>query len=519
MTLGVSLDDRTPVLIGVGEASERIADPGYAALSPMDLAGAAARAALADAGASQPLAPRIDVIAAIRQFEISTPGAVAPFGHAENPPRAIARRIGADPERAILEVTGGQGPQHLVNEFAHLIARGEARMVLLAGAEAISTVRHLTSRGETRDWSEPEPETSTLEDRGFGLEGLITRDLIRHGAVAPLTLYALFENARRGRLGLDRETYRREMAALFAPFTAVAAANPHAMSRETLSIDEIATITAQNRLTCDPFPRRVVSRDQANQAAAVLMTSVGEARVLGVPQDRWVLLHGGADVAERTVLQRADLGASPAAVLAVNAALDAAETPLDAVDLLDLYRCFPVAFFTLCDGLGLAPDDPRGLTQAGGLPFFGGAGNDYSMHAIASLVRSLRARPGAKGLISANGGYLSKTSVGVYSTTPKPWTGFDSAPVQREVDALPSPPCVSTFDGSAKIETYTVDHSADPPRAVVVARTPAGERFVAATRRDDPSTAQAMIETEPLGARISVRSGEDGRNAVVGIDA
>ncbi len=507
-------DDRTPILIGVGEASERISDPAYAALSPMDLVGAAAQAALADACGDQPLAPRIDVVAAIRQFEISTPGAVAPFGRADNPPRAIARRIGADPDRAILEITGGQGPQHLVNEMAHAIANGDVRMALLAGAEAISTVRHLTSRGETRDWSEE--VGGSLEDRGFGLEGLITRDLIRHGVVAPLTLYALFENARRSRLGLGREAYRHEMARLFAPFTEVAAANPHAMSRERLSADGIATITPQNRLTCDPFPRRVVSRDQANQGAAVLMTSVVEARAMGVPEGRWVFLHGGADVAERTVMQRADLGASPAAVAAVRGGLESAGITLDAVELIDFYSCFPVAVFNLCDGLGSAPDDPRGLTLAGGLPFFGGAGNDYSMHAIASLVRGLRARPGAVGLISANGGYLSKTSAGAYSTTPRPWTGFDSAPLQYEIDALPAPPALATFDGPARIETYTVDHAATPPRAIVIARTQAGERVVAATRPEDAATAVEMIETEPLGREITVRSGDDGRNAVVG---
>ena len=43
--------DNTPVLIGVGEASERIDAPNYAALSPADLAGKAAAAALADADA------------------------------------------------------------------------------------------------------------------------------------------------------------------------------------------------------------------------------------------------------------------------------------------------------------------------------------------------------------------------------------------------------------------------------------------------------------------------------------
>ena len=44
-----SLSDSTPVIVGVGEASERIDARGYAALSPADLAGRAAAAALADA--------------------------------------------------------------------------------------------------------------------------------------------------------------------------------------------------------------------------------------------------------------------------------------------------------------------------------------------------------------------------------------------------------------------------------------------------------------------------------------
>ena len=35
---------------------------------------------------------------------------------------AIAGRLGADPRRAVLEVGGGQSPQHLVNEFAATIA-------------------------------------------------------------------------------------------------------------------------------------------------------------------------------------------------------------------------------------------------------------------------------------------------------------------------------------------------------------------------------------------------------------
>ena len=74
-----------------------------------------------------------------------SPERSAPFGRSDNVPRAVARRIGADPARAILEPVGGQGPQHLVNELCGRIAGGEIGMALICGAEAISTVRHLTS--------------------------------------------------------------------------------------------------------------------------------------------------------------------------------------------------------------------------------------------------------------------------------------------------------------------------------------------------------------------------------------
>ena len=73
----------------------------------------------------------IDVIAATRQFEDSTPGASAPLGKSTRFPLSVAQRLGAAPRRAILEVAGGQSPQHLVNEFVREIASGGADMVLL----------------------------------------------------------------------------------------------------------------------------------------------------------------------------------------------------------------------------------------------------------------------------------------------------------------------------------------------------------------------------------------------------
>ncbi|MDR3513145.1 MAG: acetyl-CoA acetyltransferase [Caulobacteraceae bacterium] len=504
------MSDLTPVIIGVGEASERIDAADYRAMSPADLAGAAARAALDDALSAQALAPHLDVIAAIRQFEVSIPNAVAPFGRADNFPRAVARRIGADPARAILEPVGGQGPQHLVNEFAQAIGAGEAEMVLLAGSEAISTIRHLMSKGESRDWSEA--IGGQLEDRGYG-EPLLTRDLVQHGARTPISVYALFENARRARLGLDRRAYGLEMGRLFAPFTQVAAANPHAMSREVYTAEELATVTERNRLTSDPFPRRMVARDQANQGAAVVLTSAGNARALGVPEEKFIYLHGGADVRERAVVERADLSSSPASILAARRALEVAGLDAAAIDLFDLYSCFPIAVFNVRDGLGIAAGDARPLTVTGGLPFFGGAGNNYSMHAIASMVRALRARPGARGLVGANGGFLSKYSVGVYSAEAAPWTGFDSRALQAEVDAWPAPALAGPVTGRGVIGTYTIDYAGPAPRAVAIGTVEVtGARFIAMS--DEPAVVQTLIDREPLGAQVELAADEAGHTLI-----
>jgi acetyl-CoA C-acetyltransferase len=44
------VDPRTPVIVGVGQFTERLDDPGYRGMSSVELATAAAEAALRDAG-------------------------------------------------------------------------------------------------------------------------------------------------------------------------------------------------------------------------------------------------------------------------------------------------------------------------------------------------------------------------------------------------------------------------------------------------------------------------------------
>ena len=112
-----AIDPRTPVVVGVGQFTERIDDPGYRGMSAVDLATEAVRAALADTGADvSTVAEAVEVFAGLRQFEICTPFNKPPLGCSDNYVRSVANRVGADPARAVLEPIGGNGPQKVMTE-------------------------------------------------------------------------------------------------------------------------------------------------------------------------------------------------------------------------------------------------------------------------------------------------------------------------------------------------------------------------------------------------------------------
>lgn len=144
--------------------------------------------------------------------------------------------------------------------------------------------------------------------------------------------------------------------------------------------------------------------------------------------------HGHADLVDQPFLDRADLSYNRASNLAVHEAMRVAGVGIDDIATFDVYSCFPVPILNFCDGTGLATDDPRGVTLTGGLPYFGGPGNSYSLHGIVETVIRMRSQPGAFGLVTANGGIMNKYSVGVYSTMPhrgSPTTALSCAPRSR----------------------------------------------------------------------------------------
>ncbi|CAB4737614.1 unannotated protein [freshwater metagenome] len=506
------LPPTTPVLIGVGEVSETLGSPDYIARSEAALAADAVRAAAADAVAGSGTDPAevlaaLDAAAMTRSFEAM--GFGSPLGTPTSYPWAVLRRVGASPSYVVHDALGGQTPQSLVNELAQAVADGEHRVALVMGADVTSTTRHFArgagAGGERPDFHED--VTGPEVDRGRGTHLVNTRHQVLHGMTNAPVQYALLEHARRHRLGLDRRTYAKQMADLLAPMSEVAAAHPHAAAPTVRSVEEVATTTADNRVVADPYRRLMVARDQVNQGAAVLLASVEAARALGVPQERWVFLHGHASLAEQTMLERPDLSRGPATVAAVQHALEGAGLGIEDVDAMDLYSCFPVAITTVTDALGIDTSDPRRLTLTGGLPFFGGAGSNYSLHAVAEAVRRTRRDPASTVLVGANGGQLSKYAVGVYATRPRPWVPDDSAAVQAALDAGPRVPWTEVADGPAVVETFSVEPRRDGTRtAMLVCRDLAGRRFLATAAADDELLELLADEdAEPIGVRVHAR--------------
>jgi acetyl-CoA C-acetyltransferase len=247
----------------------------------------------------------------------------------------------------------------------------------------------------------------------------------------------------------------------------------------------------------------------------VLMTSVGKAREWGIPQERWVFLHGCADGTDTWVVsEREQLDASPAIRGCARIALDMAGKSVADVAAFDLYSCFPSAVEVAMKEIGIADDDPRPISVTGGLPFFGGPGNNYVTHSIAEMMNVVRRKPGSFGMVTANGNYLTKHSAGLYSTEPtkEPWRREDPKKFQAELDARPKQRVNTKPGGTGTIETYCVAYGKDAPeKAYILGRLDGSdERFVAMTG-NDPALLADMLTTEQLGRKVSVAE-KDGRN-------
>jgi acetyl-CoA C-acetyltransferase len=460
----------------------------------------AARDATADAGPGVALLRQIDSVVVIRLFSDSTPRFKSPFGKIANPPWSVARRIGALPRELVYTPGGGNMPQVALNRAFERIAGRESSVTLLVGAEALRTELAARREGLQLDWGEDAP---VIPDELGGHRMGFSAHEAAHGMRAAINIYPLIEQAIRGARGRSIQEHSTAMSHLFARFAAVARGNPLATRRAGYTAEEIATCTASNPIIGFPYTKLMTANAYVDQAAALIVCSSGKADELGIASSKRVYLHGCVQGDDHWyVTERWNLHSSPAIRQVVAKTFAMADKTLSDVAVFDLYSCFPSAVEIACQEIGLAEDDPREFTVTGGLPYFGGPGNNYAMHAIAGMVERLRRMPGSFGLVTANGNYVTKHAAGLYSTTPlsRAWECEEPRVLQRELDALPKAPFTEKPDGRARIETYTVVHSKTGPElGIVVGRlTESGVRFIANTP-NDPALFADLETRDALG--------------------
>ena len=289
------IDPRTPVLIGTGQQSQRLDDPADA-LEPIDLLAAAARAADDDAGAAP--------LACSRRSTRSRSSRWCP-GTYPDPGALLARRLGTDVRTTMTTTVGGNSPQLLVTELSTAISRGEVDVALLGGAECVHT--RWRARRDPKAWLEWTRTDDPPCPIVFGDDRAGTDDYeMAHLAAAPTQIYPLFETALRAANDRSVEEHQARTGELWATFAAVAAANPHAWSREGWTAEQIRTPGTDNRIVTFPYPKRMCANIDVDQAAALLLCSYEAALDLGVPDDRLVFPLAGADAHDHFLFSERD---------------------------------------------------------------------------------------------------------------------------------------------------------------------------------------------------------------------
>ena len=460
---------------------------------PLGLMQEASRQAARTAG-SETLLSRLDGVMVVRTLS----------RHYPDPAKQLAQALGAVPRFTHVSGIGGNSPQTLINLAAGMIARNELNSVLIAGAETYiqrgpdpEPVESALFRGIPADYAGDDRIGSTLLEN-------------RHGMEHPMQGFPLFETALWASSGMDLNTYLMKIGRMWSAFSQTASTHPFAWTRSPKTPEEIITPGPANRPVAFPYTKFMNSFVTVDQGAAVLLMSEAVAKACSEKNRQRVYFLGGgyAEDRQRFMIEKSDFTSSPPLGAAVEKALSRAVVRLEELDCFDLYSCFPCAVSMAKKMIGIQEDDPRPLTLTGGLGFFGGPGNNYSLHAVATLAEKITQGAYSKGLVTALGWFMHKHAAGIYGSEPKTRDiGQDPIQDQKSPLAGNAPERIKEdASGPGLIETYTVIFSPDqtPSYGLIYGKTRDNHRFIAQTRRD-PDIFKYLMQKSRVGERVNLR--------------
>jgi len=481
-----------PVVVGVGQVTHRD-DDDLAPAEPIELLLTAARAAETDAGAR--LLDRVDAI------ELMPIGAW-PYDDLVG---LVVERLGLDRSRvrAREHPVGGETPIRALDAAAARVAAGDARVVLLAGAEGTRAVTRARRAGVDLPWTAPGAR-STIPTMPPELQHAAAVGIGR-----AIHCFPLYEHALRAYEGVSLGNAQAESGELWSGLSAVAADNPYAWSRSARSADDLVRVAPDNRMVSYPYPKALTANPFVNQGAALLLTDTDTARAMGIPEHHWVHPLGGAGADEPTDPRaRAAYHHVPALDVTVRAVQEITATTTADYDLVELYSCFPAMPKLTRRALGRGPDQPISVT--GGLSFAGGPGSNYLTHALAAMVQRLRV-DGGTGFVHGVGMFNTKHHALVLADHPRddgtyPRPRYDVGAARPPVtDPVP---LVDDYSGPATVLTGTVvfDRNGVPEAGAVICTGGHGERTAAAVH--DRGTLEQLVDgSEPVGREGTVTLG------------
>lgn len=401
---------------------------------------------------------------------------------------------------------GGNSPGELLDTLANRIMAGDAEIAILAGAECVYGRRRAIKENRTLDWTPFEGHRDFMK----GQRGLTNTLEARHGLVAPIQCYPLFENALRASAGRSIAEHQEFLGRFMARNAAVAAENPYAWFPIAYTPQQLAQPSPDNRWVCFPYPKRLNAIMEVDLSAAVVVMSNDEADRRGIPRHQQVAFLGGASCVDAwTPCERIDFTSSPAMAAASTKAMEHAGVSVDDINHFDFYSCFPSAVQMALAEVGLRADDPRGVTVTGGLAYAGGPGNSYSMHSLAVMTQLLKNAP-LTAMVSSLGMTATKHAYNILSSEP---FRLDSADGLAEKVVLPAaqvtgPPLVDERSGDGSVETYTVAFNREGAASstILVVRFDDGTRTVANGMCTDEEV-RALMEHEGVGRRVRVTGG------------
>ncbi|KAK6414530.1 hypothetical protein LTR81_011719 [Elasticomyces elasticus] len=528
----MSTQRRVPIIIGVADVvnrSRKVED----AVEPLQLMLEAIRKAIIDTGLPRSdiasLQQQIDSLDVVRSWTWPYPDL----------PGLLAERLSIKPNHSHISDHGGNQPGLLFDEAARRIAKGEGNVALLTGGEALASLSACAAAKLL-----PPPNWTPLTEKVDSVFSPTTRELpasalpgkwtasrtdadgvdigATHSIGSPIQVYPLFENGFRAYRGQSVKDNHAESSQLYAEFAKVAEGNQYAWAygKEAETAKSIASVNQKNRMICTPYPLLMNAFNTVNLAAACILTSTEHARKMGIPEDRWIYALGGAGTRDSNDFwQRPNFYWSPAISRSLDAGLQVSGLTKDDIDLYDFYSCFPIVPKLACHHLDMSiGNPPKPITLLGGLTSFGGAGNNYSMHALTEMTRLLRKGNGKTGLVLANGGVATYQHVVCLSKSPRrdglPYPDHNPLPAITTNVQIPELDARIEEPNAATIETYTVEYDKSGPlRAHIVGRLRSnGHRFLANHADERTLRELCSTDTEQIGRSGEVKSGGNGRN-------